>query len=185
MTEELVSDESVEDYLWGKRHEILFRAELSALYHQKRERFFELLDKFGKAISLIGGSAALAKFAGPDLVTIMAVLITSSSAFSLVFSFSDRSKKHGELARNYKALLSEIAAKGERDYNEDDLLRWEAKVLNIETGEPPALTGLVVMCENQIKISRKDYSTVVKMPWWQRLWAHFFDIDRDSIGAKA
>lgn len=185
MTESLQSETTTEDYLWKKRDEILYRAELSCIYHQKRERFFELLDKCGKAISVIGGSAALAKFAGQDIVTVAAALITCTSALSLVFSFSDRSKKHAEFSRNYKALLAEIAATGERDFAESDLSKWESRILTIEGGEPPALTALVVICENQIKMARNDKDSLTKLNWWQRLMAHFWDFEIPTIGAKA
>jgi hypothetical protein len=56
-----MSDDAELDHAWTKRHDALYKAELSALYHQKRERFFELLDKLGKAAAVFGGSAALWK----------------------------------------------------------------------------------------------------------------------------
>lgn len=49
------------DYYWSRRHEILWRISLSTLYHRRRERFFDTWDRVVKAVSIIGGSAALAK----------------------------------------------------------------------------------------------------------------------------
>jgi hypothetical protein len=185
MSDNPQTEKTAEDYLWEKRDEILCRAEISCVYHQKRERFFELFDKCGKAIAVIGGSAALAKLADPVALTRIALAITASSTLSLVFSFADRSKKHAEFAKSYKALLADIALAGERDFVESDLSKWESRLLTIEGGEPPALTALVIICENQLKIARNDKASVVKIPFYKQLLAHFWDFDRQSIEVKA
>src|SRR5450830_683849 len=124
-------------YLWGQRHLALEKAEVSALYHQKRERFFELLDKYSKATSLLCGSAALWKIANPRVVEAMALAITFLSALSLVFSFSERSKRHAELARGFCLVAGDIVKLG-RDFLDADVNRWNESLYKLDASEPPS-----------------------------------------------
>lgn len=162
-------------YLWGKRHALLERIAIAVLYHQKRERFFEVWDKSTKGIAIAGGSAALAKVAGDSGLVVVASLITVTSTAALVFGFSDRSKRHAELARNFRTLEAEIVEAGERDFSEKDLSRWEAKQRMIETSEPPALGVLVVVCQNELAIAAGHRDRVVPIPWYKRIFAHYWD----------
>ncbi|WP_283444203.1 hypothetical protein [Noviherbaspirillum suwonense] len=163
-------------YLWNKRHEVIYKAELSALYHLKRERFFDLLDKFSKAVSLIGGSAAIWKISEPETVTRIAALITVSSSLSLVLSFSDRSRRHAEFARNYRKLTAEIYRKGERSFQEDDINQWMAQACEIECSEPLPLSALVIICQNELAIANNEKEKIHPLPFWARWLAHFFDM---------
>jgi len=162
------------DHAWTKREAALYRAELSALYHQKRERFFELFDKIGKAVSLFGGSAALWKIADPILVAKIAAAITASSALSLVFSFSERSKRHAELARSFRELASDIVGNGDFDIPDAKASGWMGKVCALEAKEPPALSGPVVLCQNELAIARK--AEVYPQSFIARCLAHFIDM---------
>lgn len=165
-------------YLWKRRHDVLFQANVSALYHQKRERFFELLDKFSKAATLIGGSAALWKIADRDVVERLAVVITGASALSLVFSFSDRSKRHAELAAGFRLIAAEIVGKGERNFLESDLDGWKEKIYKLCAKEPPALAALVLLCQNELALAAEQPDRVHPMPLWVRWLAHFLDMPR-------
>lgn len=164
------------DHAWNKRCDAVYRAELSALYHQKRERFFELADKLGKAVSLFGGSAALWKISNENVVAAMAVAVTASSAFSLVFSFSERSKRHAELAQGFRLIISEILAKSEFEINNADASGWMSKVCALEAKEPPSLSALTVMCQNELAIARNALEKVKPQSWLTRVLAHFFDM---------
>lgn len=170
------ADDELKDHLWVRRQNVLYIAELSALYHQKRERFFELWDKLGKVASLLGGSAALYKVSQQQTVTQVALLITVTSALSLVFGFSERSKKHAELSRNFKQLIGAIAAKGVFDFTESDVNAWEAERYQLETSEPPALSMLVVMCQNEIAVAKDQKDKVVPVGFFKRQLANFIDI---------
>lgn len=59
-----MSEHDEADYLWGKRHTVLHRAELSVLYHWKREGFFAFWGRSVTDIAIIGGSAAFANAGG-------------------------------------------------------------------------------------------------------------------------
>lgn len=164
------------DHAWNKRVDALYRAELSALYHQKRERFFELLDKLGKAVAVFGGSAALWKISDPGLVSQIAALITASSALSLVFSFSERSKRHAELARSFREIASDIMGTSDFAIRDSKASEWMGKVCALEAKEPPALSALVVLCQNELAVARQ--APVYPQSFFVRHLAHFFDMPR-------
>jgi len=179
MTDAVLDDSATEqelDHAWTKRESALYRAELSALYHQKRERFFELFDKIGKAVAVFGGSAALWKIGDPEWVSIVAALITASSALSLVFSFSERSKRHAELARSFREIAGDIVGTSDFAIRDAKASEWMGKVCALEAKEPPSLSALVVMCQNELAIARK--ADVYPQPFYIRWLAHFFDMPR-------
>lgn len=164
------------DYLWERRHKILYKAELSTLYHQKRERFFDIADKMAKAISVIGGSVSFGQvIANQSILKWILAAITISSAFSLVMSFSDKSRRHSELARNFKMLQSTILAVGERDFTEEQLTEWYAKAVSLEASEPPSLGSLVILCQNEIARAQGHSELIKSLSLWRRMTAHFLD----------
>lgn len=165
------------DELWPRRYMALYRVELAVLYHQKRERFFELCDKWAKAVAVIGGSAVMSKVAAAESFVWIAAAITVTSTLSLVFGFSDRSKRHSELARNFRQLEAEMVAVVEPDLSESVLCRWEEKTRQLESQEPPALGGLVVLCQNELAAAASQPDKIIPMTWWQRRFAHFFDFN--------
>lgn len=173
-------EESDFEYLWKRRHEILYRIELSALYHQKRERFFELCDKLAKAMAVIGGSAALANLGGASMVKVAAAIITVTSTLSLVLGFSDRARRHAEFARSFRELEGEVVALGERDFAEPDLNAWMARTRALESTEPPALSALVRLCQNELALAQGHPESVHPVAMHQRYLAHLFDFSAAS-----
>jgi hypothetical protein len=163
-------------YHWERRYKAIYKAELSALYHQKRERFFELCDKLGKAASVIGGSATLWKIGDQNVVLMIAGIITVTSAFSLVFSFSERARRHSELAKNFRQVNGEILAKGDLNFSDADVDQWMAKLCSLEASEPPTLSALTVMCQNELAIARGHKGHVHRQNFMVRTFAHFFDM---------
>jgi NaMN:DMB phosphoribosyltransferase len=105
-----VNDEA--RYQWGRRDAVLQRAQISALYHRKRERAFDLADRLSKAVAVIGASAAFAAIGEPVFVKGMAAMIAITSALSLVFGFSERGRRHSDLAHRFCLLEADITQKG-------------------------------------------------------------------------
>jgi hypothetical protein len=165
------------DYLWHKRHTVLYRTELSTLYHQKRERFFSVCDKLGSAVGVIGGSAALASLSNPALLAWIALAITVVSSAALVIGFSDRARRHADLAKDFRQLEASIVARGERDFTEQDVSTWDASTRMLESAEPPALGALVVLCQNELARAQGHDGHVVQMNWMQRSFSHFVDFN--------
>lgn len=166
-------------FFWSERHRAFEKAEVSALYHQKRERLFDLLDKYNKAIALLCGSAALWKIADREIVEITAAIITFFSALGLVFSLSERSKRHAELARSFCLIAGEIVQQG-RSFTEADINRWNEMLYKLDASEPPALSALVVLCQNEIALAKGQSNVVLRQSFIVRLLAHFLDLPRTS-----
>ncbi len=169
-------------YLWERRHAVLYRTELATLYHQKRERFFSMCDKMSSAAGVIGGSAALASLSSPDLLACIALAITVVSSAALVIGFSDRARRHADLAKDFRQLEASIVGCGERDFTEDDLSGWDANTRRLESSEPPALGALVVLCQNELARAQGHDDHVVQMSWAQRALANLFDF---SVHARS
>lgn len=176
---------SDKDYLWDKRHAVLQRIELSTLYHQKRERFFSVCDKLGNALGVIGGSAALASLSNPALLAWIALAITMVSSIALVFGFSDRARRHADLAKDFRLLEATVVRCGERDFIEQDISSWDASARMLESTEPPALGALVVLCQNELARAQGQLGCVVKMNLMQRLFAHFVDFNVSASSVSA
>ncbi|WP_124076466.1 hypothetical protein [Burkholderia gladioli] len=170
-----VIDNGPSDGAWTRRHDVLYHTEMSALYHQKRERFFELWDKLTKAFSLIGGSAALYKASDPSVVAVIAVAITTGSALSLVFGFSERARRHSELSREFKNLIADIFKIGPFQFTEENINQWNEARYRIDAKEPPALGLLVQICQNEMAVSQNQSHNIVPIKFGMRLIAHFID----------
>ncbi|OJB44739.1 hypothetical protein [Burkholderia ubonensis] len=170
------TDDEIKDDQWARRHAILYNAEMSALYHQKRERFFELWDKLTKAAALLGGSAALYKISDPHVVGIVAVVITAASALSLVFSFSERARRHSELSKEFKSLVADMLKVGPFDFNDANLNSWDEARYRLESKEPPALSLLVQLCQNEIAVAQNQPNKVVPVGFVKRIVANFVDL---------
>lgn len=164
------------DHLWAKRHEVLYRVELSALYHQKRERFFEACDKLAKAVAVIGGSVSLARLGGADLMLFVAAAITLTSTLSLVFGLSDRARRHASLASDFRRLEADIVARGERDFTESDIGAWCARERTLEASEPPALGNLVRICQNELAVAQNQPEKVKPVGFVRHMAAHWVDV---------
>ena len=173
-------NEANESRLWNLRHDVLYRAELSSLYHQKRERFFELLDKSTKAVSVFGGSAALVNASAPLVIVYLAAIITFFSVAALVFGFSEKARRHSELKRRYRILIAEIMACGEDDFDDQNIRVWNEKLFMIEAEEPPTLSMLVRACQNEMAQAVGQPKHIHPIRMHERLLMNFFDLPRTS-----
>jgi hypothetical protein len=95
-------------YQWKRRDSILYRAELSTLYHRKRGRFLALLDKWGKLFTLLFGSAAFVQLLTVDKHPLLALPFAILAFANLIFDFAECARKHGELASDFKMLEATI-----------------------------------------------------------------------------
>ena len=168
--------EHVDAYLWDRRHRLLYEINLSTLYHRKRERWFDAWDRLGKAIALIAGTAAFSRAIGESWVTtVVAALVAITSSLSLVFAFSEKARRHAEFARSFCEIGAELAKKGERDFEEEDLSECDAKIQSLEAQEPASLGALVRLCQNEIAIAQGHPQRVTPIGFFQRFFAHVWD----------
>lgn len=158
--------------------DIVWRVRLSALYHLKRERFLDGVDKASKAVSALGGAAAFSqvKNAG-DVGLWITGVITVVATLSLVYGPSAKARKHSELARDFKRIEAEIVSAG-KTITETQLAKFESQFLSLESSEPASLGALVTQCHNELSSAIGQHSQISPLPFSQRLFKNWFDIDQ-------
>ena len=77
-------------------------------------------------------------------------MIAITSTFSLVFGFSDKAKKHADLAKRYKLLLADIYIQHIDELTQPLINSWQEAFYRIEAEEPPSLGALVIICQNEL-----------------------------------
>ena len=163
--------------------DLLWRVRLSALYHLKRERFLDGVDKFAKAVSALGGAAAFSQIkAAPDIGLWITAGITIVATLSLVYGPSTKARKHSELARDFKRLESDIVAVG-AILSDEQVAKFEARYVGLESSEPASLGALVTQCHNELSTACGIKEHVTPLPWWQRAFKNWFDIDQTIQGS--
>lgn len=162
------------------RRGLLWRVRLSALYHLKRERFLDGVDKSSKFVSAIGGAAAFAQFKeSPELGMWITGLIAITSTLSLVYGFSAKARKHAELARDFKRLEAEITAAGE-PLTAAQISSFDAKFLLIESGEPATLGALVTACHNELARAEGSDEHITPLHWFESIFKNWIDFDQSK-----
>ena len=166
-----------ESKLLDERYSIINGAQVSALYHQKRERFFDLMDKNITAIAIISSSSAIASISHPWVMAFFSLVIAITSTFSLVFGFSDKAKKHADLAKRYKLLLADIYIQHIDELTQPLINSWQEAFYRIEAEEPPSLGALVIICQNELAAASGHDDYIVPLTKSQKILAHFFDFN--------
>lgn len=158
----------VSDYLWKTRFDILYQVRLSALYHKKRESFYDLCDKLTKLAVIIGGSAVVAN---TDYTAEIGIAVAIAGALSLVFDYGVKARNHAQLAHDYGLIEVAVEKTGERDFTENDLNQWRGNLTSLESKEPPTLTNLVKVCESELFTALGQKAQ--PLPWHKKALAHW------------
>lgn len=160
---------------WQRRSEAVYKCQLSALYHRKLERHFSMLDKCGTALALIAGSAAFSDLLPSAGAKAWAGAVVAAATLpSLVFGWSDKSRSHALMASRFVRIEAEIEAAGVVEAAAlDDI---HGRLLGLEAEEPPQLSALTRLCQNELAIALDAPANITPMPWWQRKLCYFFDM---------
>lgn len=163
------------DDAWSKRHEVIYKCQLSALYHRKRERFYSLLDKASSTFALIAGSAAMSEFLPtPEVKSIAGGIVAIVTIPSVVFSWAEKSKDHAVLASRFIALEAET--EGSSVQSLDGMNRLLERVIAIEAEEPPAFPTLTRICQNEIARASDHERHISSIPPYKRWLANWMAI---------
>lgn len=171
MTDE--ASRTTEDKAWADRWDALYKADVSARYHRRRQRFFDLTDKLTKALTVLLGATLMGSML-KDAQPLMASLISSLSLLALVFAYSDRKQAHKELAEGFINLIQQIEACPVNDLTEAKAAAWMAQATALDAKEPPALKTLVTLCEHDASVAAGHPDHVALPGWHRRLVADFF-----------
>lgn len=96
----------------------LYRSQLSAQYHRRRERFYDWLHRASLAVALFSGSTAFAAAAHPMIVQMASTAVALATTVALVFGFSDKARLHAQLAEQFKRIEADVYRAGDYDYTE-------------------------------------------------------------------
>lgn len=160
------------EYLNQRWHDIRFQAQVSYLYHRKRQRHWDLLDKGTKGAAIVLGAGTMAQ-ALSAYVPWLGGAISGLGLLSLVYGYSDRKQQHRELADDYARFAAEIESIGPRDYTEAHLNKWAARQQELNAKEPPTLHTLTTLCQNTVTAVLNSNLPLVKVPWYKRTLADF------------
>ena len=169
---------TLDDQTADKRHQLIWRVQLSVMYHLKRERFLDGMDRGAKAVSALGGAAAFAFLkSNNDYGQWITGVIAITSALSLVYSPSTKARKHADLARDFKLLEADILGKGDA-ITSAELAVFESKFVRIEATEPATLGALVTQCHNELSAATGQREHITPLPLLQRAFKNWFDFDQ-------
>jgi len=164
---------------------------VSALYHQKRERFLDGIDRFAQCVGVLGGAAAFSQILGNvRFGWVPAGIVAIVSSLTLCYGPGAKARKHSELARDFKRLHADITLAGKLIPG-DTLNKFKAAYLHLEAEEPAALRCLVRQCENELSEAFGHHGDIDLLSFWDRLWMNVVDLDpsrkrkREEKGEKA
>lgn len=185
MTEE-ASERSIEDHNWERRGHIMARARLSSLYHQKRARFLDVLDKvllsFTVVLATSSAVSLLQTFDNHALSAWLGVMTAAASILPVVFAPAHAARRHADMARDFKRLLADCERAGEY-WETEDCNRFMAQLVLIEVEESAPLGALLADCHNHVAMASGDYSNLITLNRWHRLLMHFWSFDVRKLKA--
>lgn len=176
------SDFSDEEYrhCWNRRSATVHRAQLSVLYHHKRERFFDSIDRFITAITLVTASAACAAiYAGTEkgtLELVLALIAAVSSCLQVAYTPGAKAAVHRQLAADMKRLVARCEEAGQQ-WTDAQCNKFTAELLTLEAGEAAPLGALVVHCANQIALAEGRFEDMRDLGHWRTACMNWYDFD--------
>lgn len=159
--------------LWTRRCNVLHKAYVTYRYHSRRQRFFDLLDKSTKAITVVLGASLFGDSVKQSL-PLIATGISSISLLALVFAYGERKQAHKECAEGAMLLVAKVEGTTIAEINDITVSQFDAEQARQNSKEPPALKTLVIICEyEQVLASGSIQNNVVLPGWWRRVLADF------------
>lgn len=158
--------------LWERRCDALYKANITARYHRRRQRFFDLLDKATKAATVLLGASLLGESVKQHL-PLAASAISGLGLLALVFGYGDRKQTHKELAEAALQLVARIEEVPTALLTDALTTQWLADHSRLNSREPPALKTLVILCERE-QAAANGHPNHVPLPAWpKRLLANW------------
>lgn len=156
------------DELLDRQWALDFAAAKSMRYHSYRRSFWQSLDAWTKAITLLSGTAVLVSFFAHrhDLAEGFAFAVAAFSAADVILGFSKRASEHDGLYRAFCGFRADIVETAEP--TEKKIVAWERRRLEIEMDEPGVLDLLERRCAaEEAKARHVPLRESWKLSWWQ------------------
>lgn len=169
-----ISDE-LRAHLWHRRCALVYQARLSALYHLKRERFFDALDKLASTATAVAATAAVATLLKGRQDIDLAVAATTAvlSLVPLVFNPAMKARHHAQLAGEFRRLQADCERAGQRP-TEAQCDEFTSRMVDIAAAEPMPMAALVADCQNQLALANGE-GPVAHLGPLQGLLKHWVD----------
>lgn len=158
----------------------MHRAQLTILYHYKRERFFDSIDRFITALTLVTASAATAAIYSAEKKSAielwMALAAAIGSCIQVAYTPGAKASIHRQIASDMKRLASRFEEAGE-EWSDAQCDKFTAELLNLEASEPAPLGALVVQCENEVAIASGRFEDIRELKPLQAFFMHWWNFD--------
>ena len=158
---------------WSRRSVALYKAMVAYRYHRKRQRFFDLLDKWTKALTVVASASLLADPIKKG-IPLVAMTISVIGLLSLVFAYGDRKQSHKELSEAFTLLAAKIEGTPNSQLTSELIASWEAEAVALNAKEPPQLHTLVTICEREQSIANGYPDHIPPVPLPKRILADWF-----------
>lgn len=155
-------EEAFLDVCWKQRSDALNRAWVQVRYHRRRQRFFDLLDKSIKSLTIVLGASLLGQ-ALRDYLPLLALGISALGLLSLVFGYGDRKQQHKELAEQAANLVASIEEVPAGELTPTKTASWNAEYARLCAKAPPPLKTLSIICEHE-QASAEGHEGHVQLP---------------------
>jgi len=169
---------------WVRRHECIYKLQLSVLYHRKRERYFDMLERLLQTLVTASASGGVALLLAAQTDRSFALYFVAAAAvvsmFQLAYAPAARARQHAQLATDYQSLWSESIVLGEV-WSAQTCDTVQSKWLRIGTSSPPQLGALVVDCENEIAIAYGSRENVRVIPVYMHALKHIWNWNTTTL----
>ena len=152
--------------LWNRRSHVRHVAYVTYRYHRRRQRFFDLLDKGTKSITVLLGASLMGEAVRAHL-PLVASAISGLGLLALVFGYGDRKQAHKELAEVAIQLVGAIESLPLAQLTDEKAGQFESDLARLHAKEPPALKTLVIICERE-QATADGHPDHVPLPAWPK-----------------
>jgi hypothetical protein len=160
------------DAIWTQRCAVLNKAWVQVRYQRRRQRFFDLVDKLTKSVTVVLGASLMGRFF-VEWLPWLATAITSLGLLALVFGYSDRKQQHKDLAEQAAKLVADIELVPMTALGYDKTATWAAEYARLVAKSPPPLKTLTLVCEREQAASEGHPDHVALPVWPLRVIGHF------------
>ena len=174
--------------------DLLFSVRRSVRYHGRRQGFYRACQDLTLFLAFLLSTSTIAFFLestlseSPTWIKLLPSVITSLLVgFTLVYRVGEKACDHANFRRQFIVLEQRLVA-GRYLVGEqmNELVQDATKArLNIETYEPKVKKVLDTICHNEL-LRAMGYakSDEIKIGFWQRLFAPFFDFRQYKLHSK-
>lgn len=166
----MAASDPAADYLWNRRGDILFKTWVQLRLNRKRQRFFDLIDKATKALTIVLGGTLFGRYmTAPEV----GVGVVALGLLALVFGYSDRKQMHKELAERAAEIIQSVEKVPPGNITDQLVADWTASHAALIGKSPPPLKILTQICEHEQSVAGGN-PPIIPCPNWLLCWVRHF-----------